>query len=56
MKKLISVMCAVLLVIFAAVPAFAAESPQATTFAYDVIIIPTPGGDADYEKSYRNQR
>ncbi len=50
MKKLISVMCTVLLVIFAAVPAFAAESPQATTFAYDVIIIPTPGGDADYEK------
>lgn len=55
MKKIIAVLIAVLMVAFATVPAFAAESPVATTspegttFKYIVIVIPTEGGDGSYD-------
>ncbi|MEE0913098.1 MAG: hypothetical protein U0L76_00740 [Ruminococcus sp.] len=57
MKKLVSIMCAILMVVFATVPAFAAEndvvSPVATTapdsLKYNVVVIPTEGGDGSYE-------
>lgn len=57
MKKLVSIMCAILMVVFATVPAFAAnngvQSPVATTatssLEYTVIVIPTGGGDGSYE-------
>lgn len=58
MKKAVSVLFAVVMVVFASVPAFAAEgevnSPVATTapdssLKYEVDIIPTEGGDGSYE-------
>lgn len=58
MKKIVSVLFAILMVAFATVPAFAAEnsvnSPvattaPATTFKYEVDIIPSEGGDGSYE-------
>ncbi len=55
MKKLFAIMIAVVMVVFAAVPAFAAEadviSPTATapSLEYKVTVIPTGGGDGDYE-------
>ena len=57
MKKLVSIMCAILIIVFATVPVFAANdpvySPVATTapgsLEYTVIVIPTGGGDGSYE-------
>ena len=58
MKKIVSVLFAVLMVAFATIPAFAAEnsvvSPvattaPATTFRFEVDVIPTEGGDGSYE-------
>ena len=58
MKKIVSVLFAVLMVAFATIPAFAAEdsvnSPvattaPATTFKQEVDVIPTEGGDGSYE-------
>lgn len=49
MKKIIAVMFAVMVMLFSTVPAFAAVSPQPSTFKYKVEIIPTEGGDGDYK-------
>lgn len=58
MKKIVSVLFAILMVAFAAIPALAAEdsveSPvattaPATTFKYEVDVIPSEGGDGSYE-------
>lgn len=49
MKKVIAVMFAAIVMLFSVVPAFAAESPQPSTFKYRVDIIPTEGGDGDYK-------
>ena len=49
MKKTIAVLFAVMMMLLSAVPAFAAESPQPSTFKYKVEIIPTEGGDGDYK-------
>ena len=58
MKKIVSVLFAILMVAFATIPAFAAEdsvnSPvattaPATTFKYEVDVIPSEGGDGSYE-------
>lgn len=47
MKKICSVLLAVILVIFATVPAFATISPSAET-EFDIIIINTGGGKGSY--------
>lgn len=49
MKKVIAVMFAAIVMLFSVVPAFAAVSPQPSTFKYKVEIIPTEGGDGDYK-------
>lgn len=49
MKRIVSIMFAVMLVVLSAVPAFATESPTAATYKYTVEIIPTGGGDGTYE-------
>ena len=55
MKKIVSVLFAILMVAFATIPAFAAESPvattspQTTTYKYHVEVIPSDGGDGKYE-------
>ena len=49
MKKTIAVLFAVMMMLLSAVPAFAAASPQPSTFKYKVEIIPTEGGDGDYK-------
>lgn len=49
MKKTIAVLFAVMMMLLSAVPAFAAESPQPSTFKYKVEIIPTEGGDGAYK-------
>ena len=49
MKKVIAVMFAVMVMLFSTVPAFAAVSPEPSTFKYKVEIIPTEGGDGDYK-------
>ncbi len=48
MKKTVSIICAVLLIALSAFPAFAVESPQASTFSYDVEVVPTLGGSGTY--------
>lgn len=48
MKKMVSVIMALMLVVFATVPAFAVESPTAS-LEYTVEVIPTEGGDGSYE-------
>lgn len=49
MKKIIAVMFAAIVMLFSVVPAFAAVSPEPSTFKYKVVIIPTEGGDGDYK-------
>ena len=49
MKKVIAVMFAAIAMLFSVVPAFAAVSPEPSTFKYKVEIIPTEGGDGDYK-------
>lgn len=55
MKKIVTVLFAIIMVAMAAVPAFAAESPvattspQTTTYKYHVEVIPSDGGDGKYE-------
>lgn len=49
MKKIIAVMFAVMVMLFSVVPAFAAVSPEPSTFKYKVEVIPTEGGDGDYK-------
>lgn len=49
MKKVIAVMFAAIVMLFSVVPAFAAVSPEPSTFKYKVEIIPTEGGDGDYK-------
>ena len=49
MKKIIAVVFAVMVMLFSTVPAFAAVSPQPSTFKYKVEIIPTEGGDGSYK-------
>lgn len=49
MRKVSAVLFAAIILMFSVVPALALESPQATTFKYDVIIIPTEGGDGSFE-------
>mgnify|MGYP000752747430 CR=1 FL=1 len=49
MKKTIAVLFAVMMMLLSAVPAFAAASPEPSTFKYKVEIIPTEGGDGDYK-------
>ena len=41
MKKTIAVLFAVMMMLLSAVPAFAAASPEPSTFKYKVEIIPT---------------
>ena len=38
-----------MMMLLSAVPAFAAESPEPSTFKYKVEVIPTEGGDGDYK-------
>ena len=49
MKKVIAVMFAAIVMLFSVVPAFAAVSPEPSTFKYKVEVIPTEGGDGDYK-------
>lgn len=54
MKKIVSVLFAILMVAFTAIPAFAAESPvattaPATTFKYEIDMIPSEGGSGSYD-------
>lgn len=49
MKKTIAVLFAVMMMLLSAVPAFAAASPEPSTFKYKVEVIPTEGGDGDYK-------
>jgi len=49
MKKTIAALFAVMMMLLSAVPAFAAASPQPSTFKYKVEVIPTEGGDGDYK-------
>ena len=55
MKKIVTVLVAIIMVAMAAVPAFAVESPvattspQTTTYKYYVEVIPSDGGDGKYE-------
>lgn len=49
MKKTIAVLFAVMMMLLSVVPAFAAASPEPSTFKYKVEIIPTEGGDGDYK-------
>lgn len=49
MKKTIAVLFAVMMMLLSAVPAFAAVSPEPSTFKYKVEVIPTEGGDGDYK-------
>lgn len=49
MKKIVSIMFAIMLIALSAVPAFAAVSPTAATYKYTVEVIPTEGGDGSYE-------
>ena len=49
MKKIIAVLFAVMMMLLSAVPAFAAVSPEPSTFKYKVEVIPTEGGDGDYK-------
>lgn len=49
MKKISAILFAVIILVFSVVPAFAAESPQASSLKYGLIIIPTEGGDGSYE-------
>lgn len=50
MKKLICVLFALMMLITTAVPAFAAESPTAATFAYTIEILPSGGGAGSYDR------
>ncbi len=49
MKKISAILFAVIILMFSVVPAFAVESPQASSLKYDVVIIPTEGGDGTFE-------
>lgn len=49
MKKISAMLVVVLMLMISMVPAFAVESPQATTFKYEVIIIPSDGGDGTFD-------
>lgn len=49
MKKIVSIVFAIMLIALSVVPAFAAVSPTAPTYKYTVEIIPTEGGDGSYE-------
>lgn len=49
MKKTIAVLFAAVMMLLSAVPAFAAESPQPSTYKYKVVIVPTVGGDGSYK-------
>ena len=49
MKKTIAALFAVMMMLLSAVPAFAAASPEPSTFKYKVEVIPTEGGDGDYK-------
>ena len=49
MKKTIAVLFAVMMMLLSAVPAFAAVSPEPSTFKYKVEVIPTEGGDGAYK-------
>lgn len=49
MKKISAMLVVMLMIMISMVPAFAVESPQATTFKYNVIIIPSDGGDGTFE-------
>ena len=48
MKKILSVVFAVMMLVLTAVPAMALVSPEAT-YKYNVVVIPTEGGDGSYE-------
>ncbi len=48
MKKTVSIIFAVLLIALSAFPAFAVDSPQASTYRYDVEVVPTVGGIGTY--------
>ncbi len=49
MKKIMTALFVMLILMLSVVPAFAVDSPQATSFKYDVIVIPTEGGDGSYQ-------
>lgn len=49
MKKLISVAVVVLMLVCSVVPAFAANSPEVTTYKYSVTIVDTTGGAGTFE-------
>lgn len=49
MKKISAMLVVVLMLMISMVPAFAVVSPQATTYKYDVILIPSDGGDGTYD-------
>lgn len=49
MKKTFAVMFAAVLMLLSALPVFAAESPQPSTYKYNVVVIPTEGGDGSWK-------
>lgn len=49
MKKLVSIMFAVMLIALSVVPAFAVDSPDASTKVYTVVVDKTTGGGGTYE-------
>lgn len=49
MKKVLSVCAALLIVMLSVIPAFAVDSPVASSLKYDVIINQTTGGNGSYE-------
>lgn len=49
MKKVISAAVVVLMLFISVIPTFAAVSPQSTTYKYTVEVIPSTGGDGQYE-------
>lgn len=49
MKKIVSIVFAIMLIALSTLPAFAVSSPTAPTLKYTVEIVPTEGGDGSYE-------
>lgn len=49
MKKLISIAVVALMLVFSVVPAFAASSPEVTTYKYSVTVVDTTGGAGTFE-------
>lgn len=49
MKKLLAVLCTLILVVFSVIPAFAVVSPEGTTIGFEITNVPSTGGDTTIE-------